>query len=576
MRLQFDGIRFKNLLSTGEAWNVVPLNNDDITVIVGKNGCGKSTIIDAIVFGLFGKPFRKIRKAQLVNSINRKNCVVEIAFRRGNDRYVIKRGIKPNIFEIYKNKELIPEDASTASYQTMLERDIIGCSYKTFCQINIIGKSGYTPYMQLEPKDRRVVVDELLESGIYTTMRDIAAAQLKTQKQELESVNKDIAVLKERILGQERLINRQSTDKAEQIAAKKQIISNAETRLAEYQTELEEAQKRADQALADIDKLGVEPNAVVDAFYELKSNISTLERQIEDAQRKMRRVISSDHCTACLQKIDHTHKSSIEAECQGEINLAEAEKAKLEKRLSKINEIKETLEDLQETKSIVDRQVTSWKMKVSSQIDTISNHEVELEDLISRKDERSAGDLEELENLNDELSKVVETYDILSSEIEVTKKAMEYLGDDGIKAELINKFIPKINQLINEYLDRMNLFVQFELDGEFNETIRSRYRDDYSYDSFSEGEKLRIDMAIMLTWRQIALQRNSSPTNLLVMDEIFDGSMDGSGIYDVIQVLKSMPDTKNSYVISHRSEVSDELADNVITAEKIGNYTTYT
>ena len=575
MKLEFDGIRFRNLLSTGEAWNVIPLNNENLTIIVGKNGCGKSTIIDAIVFGLFGKPFRKVKKGQLVNSINRKNCMVEIAFRRGSDRYLIKRGIKPNVFEIYKNKELIPEDSLVGTYQSMLENEIIGCSYKTFCQINILGKSGYTPYMQLEPKDRRIVVDELLESGIYTTMRELGAAELKVLKRDLDEINGSIQVLKEKIIGQERLINRQSLDKEEQLTAKKQTISNAEQRLKVMEDELTEAETQYSTVKKELDDLGVDVNKVTDMYYDIKSSISSAEKSISDARVKMKRVLADDFCPSCLQKIDENHKTHIEKDGNDEIQRNEVECKKLEKRLQKISKVRDQISSVEENISAAKNRVNSLKIKIRTQQDTIGNYEVELQDMLDRKDVQNTGDLEELENLNVELGKIVDQYDSKADEVDVTKRALEHLGDDGIKAALIQKYVPRINELINQYLDNMNLFVQFELDTEFNETIRSRYRDDYTYESFSEGEKLRIDLAIMLTWRQIALQRNSSPTNLLIMDEIFDGSMDYSGIYDVVQVLKSMNDTKNVYIITHRSVVSDELADNVITAEKIGNYTSY-
>lgn len=580
MKISFDGIRFRNFLSTGDAFNAVPLNNDELTVIVGRNGCGKSTVIDAIVFALFGRAFRKIKKGQLINSINKKNCCVELAFSRGNDRYLIRRGIKldkqANVFEIYKNRELIPEDSIVGSYQQMLERDIIGVGYKTFCQVNILGKAGYTPYMQLEARDRRIVVDELLESEVFTKMNVIGTAQMKTLKAEASEIDTELQVIRAKIIGQERLINRQETDTAEQDEAKRKIIERGEARLKQLTEEIKAAETVVRKNEEALDDLSVDPTAVEDMLVDIQVSISTANSQISSERVKVKRVMTGDSCPSCLQKIDHTHREKIECESQQVIEAAEAEVAKLEKRLPKLKAIKSDIEKLQSALADSQQVLRSLARDYRHQEEVNDDHEVELADMLSRKAVDNTGDQEELKKLNVELEKIVDRYDAKKLEIEVLKQSLSYLGDDGVlKMSLIDKYVPKINELINQYLDQMNLFVQFELDNEFNETIKSRHRDAFTYESFSEGEKLRIDLAIMLTWRQIAMQRNSSPTNLLIMDEIFDGSMDDAGVAELLAILQSMDDTRRAYIITHKTNVSDELIENVITATKTGNFTSY-
>ena len=573
MYLKFLWVKYKNFLSVGDSFQEIPLDNKEKLVILGKNGSGKSTFIDAICFGLYGKSYRNVTQKQIYNSINKKDCVVEIAFETCGSHYLVRRGLKPNFLEVFKDGEQLQKEAEVKFDQAALDQ-IIGVPYKTFIQINILGTAGYTPFMQLKPELRRSLVEDLLDSTVYGAMLKLAKEDLKLVKDEVASLDSKIDVVSAKVISHQRLIDRQAEDKSELITSKTTALERHKLNLVsknEEYAEIGEEYKKLEKKLED---KGFDYDSIVTMQEELSGDIRANDALINSERTKMSRVLNGTVCPSCLQTIDENHKDHIRSSSETEIETKSSENVKLRKRLEKVKAVRAELDDIKE--KIADKLSEAKSMRqvienIKSRIDDI---EVEIEDIKNSKKDVEKEDMSELISLNKELESLKFDYDKQNIELEKIKKSITYLGDDGIKAKIIDKYIPTINNQINEYLDHMNLFVQFELDSTFTETIRSRYRDDFKYESFSEGEKLRIDLAILLTWRRMAIKRNTLSSNLLIMDEILDASLDDEGVVDFFNITNNIPDSRNAIVISHKTSLTDEF-DNVIIASKVGNFSTY-
>lgn len=564
--INFTKIRWKNFLSAGNNWTEIDLNSNKNTLIMGHNGSGKSTFLDALTFSLFGKPFRKVNKGNVVNSINGKNCSVEIEFSIGRKDYKIVRGVKPNVFEIICDNVLINQDAALKDYQKYLEEHILKMNYKSFTQVVILGSAAFVPFMQLPAADRRAVIEDLLDIQIFSAMSLVVKNKLQLNKENLE---------KNRVLLTSKLDNQSYIERT--LASLK---SNSEEKLQELRTKRAELE---DQLV--IENIGVSNRqALLDKALERDLDLSSLKNKysklvgfkakMENNRDKHINDIdffaANGSCPTCRQNIDPEFSSvMIEDNTKkiGEISdgLNKVEK-QIESILSDIGEIEEILENINALKMDLSSSKSSYKnlynnlQQVVQQIENFA-----ASDKTTQESERQLAEVEH------DVSKLKKEKETLLDERQYVDMAATLLKDGGIKTKIIKQYLPIINKHINKYLSTMGFFVNFNIDESFNETIKSRYRDEFSYNNFSEGEKLRIDLAILLTWRQIAKLKNSVNVNIIVFDEILDRAMDGDGIDAFIKLMWDMGEGTNVFVISHKDAMVDRFQ-RVLQFEKIKNF----
>ena len=562
----FENIRWKNLLSTGNYFTEISLSNNANTLIVGENGSGKSTMLDALCFALFGKPFRDINKPQLLNSINGKDCVVEVKFKIGNNNYNVIRGIKPNVFEIYCNGDLLNQDAASRDYQEHLEKFILKMNYKSFTQIVILGSASFTPFMQLKAADRREIIEDLLDIQIFSTMNGLVKERLSNNKDLTSTKKHEIDLTQQKYDMQKKHIDelkQNNDDKVKQYGAEIQshndTVSSLLSNVATLTTETEQLQ------LVVASKIDTEAKV---------KKITKLESQIESNLSKYRKDVSffqtHDNCPTCRQAIANSFKdeelktlSTKVTEC--EHGLSELEKKLLEEQ-NKLNSINDT------QKIINQKQV---EIATNNTTITETNKMIarlqKLIDEITNKKNTTNLEEQQLKELKDSLSLLQESLKELIQEKTYYEVASTLLRDNGIKTKIVKQYLPVINKLVNKYLASLDFFVNFNLDESFKETIKSRHRDEFSYHNFSEGEKQRIDMALMLTWRSIAKLRNSANTNLLILDETFDSSLDANGTEELMKILH-MLEGVNLFVISHKGDILQDKFLNVIRFSKEKNF----
>ena len=562
----FRYVRWKNLLSTGNYFTEVKLDNNQNTLIVGNNGSGKSTMLDALCFGLFGKAFRNINKPSLLNSINNKDCIIEIEFDTNNKSYKVIRGIKPNVFEIYQNGELLNQDAAARDYQEILEKTILKLNYKSFTQIVILGSASFTPFMQLSSSDRRAIIEDLLDIQIFSTMNGILKDKLSNNKDLTSNKKYDIDLSQQKYELQEKYIKelKQNNDVKvkeydEEVRSNQSVIQTLHDETANLITEVATHQTSVEEKTSVENKL---------------KTITKLESQIESAVSKYRKDISffqhNDDCPTCRQTIaigfketEIANLTTKAAEC--EHGLSELEKKLLaeQNKLNTITEVQKKIQALQikiATNNTSITETNKYIAKLQKQIEELKQSKV-----VSEKEQQ------ELKELKDSLSLLQEELRVLIQEKTYYEVASGLLKDTGIKTKIIKQYLPIINKLVNKYLASLDFFVNFNLDESFKETIKSRHRDEFTYNNFSEGEKQRIDMALMLTWRAVAKLKNSSNTNLLILDEVFDSSLDTTGTEELMKILH-MLDGVNLFVISHKGDILQDKFSNVIKFEKVKNF----
>jgi len=562
----FRYVRWKNLLSTGNYFTEIKLDNNQNTLVVGENGSGKSTMLDALCFGLFGKAFRNINKPSLLNSINGKDCVIEIEFDTNNKSYKVVRGIKPNVFEIYQNGELLNQDAAARDYQEILEKTILKLNYKSFTQIVILGSASFVPFMQLSASDRRAIIEDLLDIQIFSTMNGILREKLSGNKDSTTSKKYDIDLSQQKFELQEKYI--------------KELKQNNDDRVTEYDKEVRSNQSVI-QTLHDETANLITEVATHQTSVEEKTSvenklktITKLESQIESTVSKYRKDISffqhNDDCPTCRQTIaigfketEIANLSTKAAEC--EHGLSELEKKLLaeQNKLNSINEVQKKIQALQikiATNNTSINETNKYIIKLQKQIEELKQLKV-----VSEKEQQ------DLKELKDSLSQLQEELKVLIQDKTYYEVASGLLKDTGIKTKIIKQYLPIINKLVNKYLASLDFFVNFNLDESFKETIKSRHRDEFTYNNFSEGEKQRIDMALMLTWRAVAKLKNSSNTNLLILDEVFDSSLDTTGTEELMKILH-MLDGVNLFVISHKGDILQDKFSNVIKFAKEKNF----
>jgi len=563
----FKSVQWQNFLSTGNAPNRVLLNKSTTTLIIGKNGEGKSTILDALCFALFGKPFRNINKGQLVNSINQKQCLVTIEFSIGGNNYVVNRGIKPNVFEIYHNDNLINQDAAIKDYQKILEQQILKLNYKTFTQVVILGSASFVPFMQLPGGQRREVIEDILDIRIFSTMNQLLKEKIQSTKEELASVESQLQISKSAVDAQQKIISNLVTSKKEHLESIRTRIASNQSEIDSTTTLLEGLSNRVTNLRASI----VDKQSVSEEVSSFRETLVKVNQKVSDLNDRVRFFETNDECPSCAQNIPHTHKQKIAGALNEDLtdNVSEKEiiKSKLEKlgnRLKEIDDIVNQITDLNIEISTMNTTITtlnSQNLKLSQEIEKFNSN---TESIDTEK--------QKLKELAKEAMQSLDRKTVLSEERTVQEISSTLLKDTGIKTAVIREYLPAMNKLINMYLQAMDFYVHFELDESFNETIKSRFRDEFTYASFSEGEKMRIDLAILFTWRQIAKMKNSVNTNLLILDEIFDSSLDTSGTDYFLTVMNQLGEKTNVFVISHKGDQLFDKFHSVIKFEKKNDF----
>ena len=565
--IHFETIRWRNFLSTGNAFTEIQLDARPTTLIVGENGNGKSTLLDAVCFALFGKPYRNINKPQLVNTINNKNCVAEITFSIGKRKYMIRRGIKPAVFEIWVDGNLINQDAASRDYQKYLEESILKLNFKSFTQIVILGSASFTPFMQLPAAARREVIEDILDIKIFTSMNVVLKEKVTELKNKMQDVEGKITIAKTKAQVQQDYIKTLEQDRDARIEDINQKIEEA---THEVNNKRDMLLHLDDRRTHHFDSIG-DASSVNEAVSEILRQVREFELTATAIEKEISFYHNNDTCPKCKQGIEHDFKKDIIDErsddlkkVQGNIEYIEEQKITLENRLKEIANIQKDIQQLNED-------ITSVKSELASTERYIQRLELEKADVSSK-----VGNIEVEKTKLKELAK--ETVEILKEKSELNESSDYYdiagilLKDSGIKTKIIRQYLPAINKLVNKFLTAMDFFVQFTLDEKFDEVIKSRHRDEFSYESFSEGEKQRIDLALLFTWRTIAKLKNSASTNLLILDEVFDSSLDNSATEYVMTLLNTLGEGTNVWVISHKGDQLFDKFTHVVKFTKRQNF----
>ena len=562
----FQNVRWKNLLSTGNSFTEVQLNKASNTLIIGDNGAGKSTILDALCFGLFNKPFRSIKKDQLINSVNQGGTLVEIEFIIGNKEYLIRRGIKKNLFEIYRDGKLLNQDAKIKDYQEFLEKNILKLNFKSFTQIVILGMS-FIPFMQLRASDRRTIIEDLLDIEIFSVMNYLLRSKVTQNKNDIGTVDIALSLSENEQKLTKIMIDKLKEDKTVQIKKNKKDIEKHEEFLKTHKENINQIIKKIEklnESISDESNTRGKIDSLHDYQRDIEKNIDKYEDEIEFYEK-------NEACNTCRQDIPKTfRKSMIENfhakmhECgRALLKIGNTLKEK-EKRISEIDTISNNVDfqkaEIARNQNTIDA-CTQYIKKVAKQNEEIS---------------QMADDIDEKKNELNVIDKDIEIYnkekELLSNQKYLYELATTMLKDGGIKTRIIKQYLPIMNTLINKYLAQMDFFVSFNLDENFNESIKSRHRDEFTYDSFSEGEKMRIDLALLFTWRTIAKMKNSVNTNLLILDEVFDSSLDANGTDEFLKILNHLTGNQNVFIISHKGDVLFDKFKDIIKFEKHKNF----
>jgi len=564
----FKKVRYKNFLSTGQQFIEIQLDRSSKTLVVGENGAGKSTMLDALCFGLFQRAFRNIKKDQMVNSINEKDCVVEVEFVIGKNEYKVIRGIKPNIFEIWCNGIMLNQDAAVRDYQKHLESTILKLNFRSFTQVVILGNASFVPFMQLRPEYRRQVVEEILDIEIFSKMNFLLKDKVKNQDELIKQSDFNFQLIESKVDSQKKHIEDMSGNN-QQLIDKKQI-------------EIQKAQTDIDNYQLDIDRVTAEKTALQSEILD-ETKINSKYKQLHNLEAKLENTCSKhkkdlgffqthNDCPTCQQEIDEAFKTTMQSKKAEKIQELEIALGQIEKditstetRLSKINEI---MVAIREKELLINRYETS--ISEIKKYTTIKQNEID-----ELSDDKfttgvATGQLTQLQEQLTEADKVKIKYKEEKTYLDTARYLMQ---DTGIKTKIIKQYLPIMNQLINKNLADMDFFVNFTLDDGFKETIKSRHRDVFNYHSFSEGEKLRIDLSILFTWREIAKMKNSMNTNLLILDEIFDSSLDASGTDEFMRILTNKLAKENVFVISHKGDTLIDKFPSILKFEKYKNFT---
>jgi len=566
--INFKTVRFRNFGSFGNNDTEINLDKHNFVLVSGNNGHGKSfALLDSITFALFGKPFRKINIPQLTNSVNQKDCMVEVDFFIGKDEYKIRRGLKPKIFEIFKDGKLIDQSAKAKDYQRMLEEQILKMNYKSFTQVVILGSSSFVPFMQLTAADRRSVIEDILDINVFSLMNGILKTRIATLKEEERELGYEISIAKEKIDIQNKHIKKVQDKSQESI---KEIQEDIKTIIGEAQevtTSMSSLKSKIDELKEEIlcrDSL----SASLSKINKLKDNI---DKNIKNTENDIEFYMDNTNCPTCHQNIQDDHRHEM-------INDKKKKIVEYNEGLSQINLKLETLSDeLSVVQSVMsdiaekEKEHSELNTELSIKKDRIETANKRINSIKS-KDTDDTQEKERLKELVKELADLDSVKESNTSQMHDYGIVSGLLKDSGIKSKIIKYYLPIMNRLINKYLGSMDFFAQFHLDENFNETIKSRHRDEFSYMSFSEGEKMRIDLALLLSWREVARLKNSANTNLLILDEVFDSSLDSMGTDEFMKLLYNLGKKVNVFIISHRTDQLSDKFEHTITFEKKNNF----
>jgi len=569
--IKFKAVTWQNFLSTGNTPIEIVLNNSPSTLIIGDNGSGKSTVLDALTFGLFGKPFRRIKKDQLVNSVNGRDCIVEVYFDIGKRKYLIIRGIKPTRFEIYMDGKLLNQDASAKDYQKQLENNILKLNHRSFTQVVILGSSSFIPFMQLTAASRREVVEEILDIKVFSLMNYILKQRIKNNKESSQDIKYENELLEHKVTLQENKIS-ESKDKSK--------------------TSLKELEKKMKKNWDDMEKLENEVKAlnvwvtewekdIIPKHKKVKNDrtqLNNIKYRMEHKTNKAEQEIvffkNNDECPTCEQHIDEKFKSKAIEERTNKMVVSACAMVSLDAQLTEMDSRIGLYEKIEKDKQEHEVNIAKKNTSVESILNFNEDVSRQIND-IQTSGTLLAEDKTRLQEYREDSKRIKKEKEKIQDQANYLNIAKQLLQDSGIKTKIIKKYLPIMNKLVNSFLNQLEFQVKFELDEQFNETIKSRYRDEFAYANFSEGEKMRIDLALLFTWRQIAKMKNSTNTNLLILDEIFDSSLDVNGTDEFLKILNTLSN-ENIFLISHKSDLNVDKFDSLIRFEKVQNFTKVT
>ena len=569
--IKFKTITWKNFLSTGNTSIEIALDNSPSTLIIGDNGSGKSTVLDALTFGLFGKPFRRIKKDQLVNSVNARDCVVEVYFDIGKRKYLVIRGIKPTRFEIYMDGKLINQDASSRDYQKLLENNILKLNHRSFTQVVILGSSSFIPFMQLTAAARREVVEEILDIKVFSLMNYILKQRIKNNKESSRDITYENDMLEHKVTLQENKIS-EAKDKSK---TSLNVLEKKMKKNADDMKKLENEVVALQVLVSEWEKDILPKHEKVDADRtELNRIKYRMDHKSSKAEQEITFFKDNDNCPTCEQHIDEEFKSKAIEERTDKMVINACAMVRLDEQLSEMD----ARIDLYQKIEIDKREHEVNIAKKNTSVDAIINFNEDVQGQIN--DIQTAGtllaeDKTRLQEYREDSKRIKKEKEKIQDQANYLNIAKQLLQDSGIKTKIIKKYLPIMNKLVNSYLNQLEFQVKFELDEQFNEKIKSRYRDEFAYANFSEGEKMRIDLALLFTWRQIAKMKNSTNTNLLILDEIFDSSLDMNGTDEFLKILNTLSN-ENTFLISHKSDLNVDKFDSLIRFEKVQNFTRIT
>ena len=565
--IEFKTIKWKNFLSTGNNFTEVNLNDHNKTLIIGENGAGKSTILDALCFGLFNKPFRKITKSQLINSVNLADCRVEIQFAIGKVDWQINRGMKPTVFEIYKNGVQLNQSASAAEQQKWFEQNVLKLNYKSFTQIVVLGSSTFVPFMQLPAAGRREVIEDILDIRIFSAMNTVLKDRIKENKEAVSEIDYSISLLKDKVDVQKRFIEDLKKQGEDNVTLWQEEITKLELDIKSSHLELERYMRDIDTMTHQMNDLP-NPQKELDKLNEFHIKFRS---KIRDMESSIKFLTSNDVCPTCNQDITEEFKNH-------NITSGKEKITKLESALEDIDSKEKTLTDSLNQRNTIQKEINQVQNKINNCFSAINWKQ--------NKVKETENQIQSIKSNTDNVDREREKMKTLIEQgkgqelqrRQIAKRSTELkiiadiLKDGGVKSTIIRKYLPVMNTLINKHLQELEFYVNFNLDDTFNETIKSRFRDEFSYASFSEGEKMRIDLALLFTWREVAKLKNSVNTNILILDEIFDSSLDGNGTADFINILRTVTDGNNVFVISHKEDMLHDKFDNVVQFKKVKNF----